>query len=225
MHHIATKEEAFAKLEGEISIPIDRSMHDFHFRRRWFQLRNQATASTFIKSHYDPNRSWNFLHIGIFEGMCEVWTMQNVLCSPASHLVCIDPWESTAKLDSAFMESCCQNAIHNLSPWKDQITFICGYSQDILKEAIKYGGLADIDVGKFDFAMIDGDHGAEPAYIDMVNCLQMVKQGGWLVCDDVRTQVPKENNVRAGLEHFLADYGDQVKMVWEHRYCSCLEKL
>lgn len=227
MHTIASKKEAFAKARDveEISIPIDRSQYNFKFRRRWFRIRNQVSFSSYLPKHFPANRPYNFLTIGVFEGAQEVWLLQNILKHPQSRLVCLDPWAYIEKLGEGFMEQSFVNAQHNLFPWKDQVTLIRGYSQDVLAQAIDDNGLVNIKAGDFDFLIIDGDHGADPAYIDMCNCYHLAKKNAWILCDDVRNRIYKENHVKQGLERFLTEYEDKVEIAWEHRFVSCLRKL
>lgn len=223
--HIWTKEEAWKPIEGERILPIDYSQHDFVFRRKWFHYRNRCTFSTFLPDRFPSNRPWNVLTIGVFEGMQEVWLMQHVLQHPESRLVSIDPWLPTTKLDTEFMEMCMRNARYNLEPWSSKIQLVRGYSQQVLCNALDDGGLFGIGVGQFDLLIIDGDHNAQPVLEDAKLCFHFGKVGSWLLFDDVRNRVEKQDHVKQGLEMFFeTPEGQAVAFAWAHRYCDCYEK-
>lgn len=220
---IRTKEEAWATLPNEVSIPI-KGDH-YKFRRRWFKLRNQTTFSTFLPAKFPSDKPYKMLTIGVFEGAQEVWMMQNLLCHPDSRLYCIDPWHDTGKLDQKFMNECYENAQMNLSQWDRQVNLQRAFSQELMTSAVQDGGYLGEALGTFDFVIIDGDHNAEPVYRDAVNAFAFLKPGGWMLFDDVRNQVPKKDHVKEGLEMFLPEYASKLKFVWAHRFCDCYEKL
>ena len=219
---IRDKDYAWNNCEDEMSVPI---VGDYTFRRRWFKLRNQCTFSTFLIPRFLPDTPYKMLTIGVFEGAQEVWMMQNLLKHADSQLFCIDPWQATSKLDQKFMDECRENAAKNLSQWSSQVNLQQGYSQEIMQGAVEDGAYLGQAMGTFDFVIIDGDHCAEPVYQDAVNAFAFLKPGGWMLFDDVRNQVPKQDHVKEGLEKFLPEYANRVKFVWAHRFCDCYEKL
>jgi hypothetical protein len=193
--------------------------HQFEFTRRWFKTRNQQTWSHFLKEGWGDGRPIRMLQIGVFEGMDLVWCFQNILTHPDSRCLAIDPWLATRKLDQEYMDAVRRRAIHNLSPWNDKWVWHAGKSQIILPELI------ELNHPKFDLAVIDGDHNAPVVFKDAENCLRLVRSGGWIVFDDVRNRHHKRNHVADGLDRFLRYYGDEVKVIWKHRYCDCVEVL
>ena len=222
---IRTKEVAFAKLENEQFVEIDKRQHDFRIRRRWFHNRNCCTFSTFFPEMLPPGEAYRILTIGVFEGAAEVWIMQNICTNPDARVVSIDPWLKTGKLDQEYMNQCHKNAQHNLSPWKGRIQLHRGLSQSVLTDALEQGSLHGIKPGEFDMALIDGDHTSDAVYQDATLCLQWVKPGGWLVFDDVRNRVWKDDHVAQALERWLPVYEDQVEFAWAHRYMDCYKKV
>lgn len=225
MSRTITKEEAWKPLDNEVSIPVDFSRTQYKFRRRWFKLRNQTTFSTFLPPQYPADQPYYVLTIGVFEGAQEVWLLQNILKHPASLLFCIDPWAATTKLDQEFMEQCHQNAQWNLSEWKSKVVLTRGYSQEVMHDAIECGYHCGVPMGEFDLVIVDGAHEADPVYEDAVNALSYVKSGGWILFDDVRNQIYKPDHVAHGIERWLDVYGDQVELVWAHRFMNCYRKL
>ncbi len=227
LHRIRTKDEAWAKPEHvtEVSIPIDKSVHEFRFTRNWFRNRNQTTFSTFLPPKFDGSTPVKIIQIGVFEGMDLVWQMQNTLRHPDSKAFAIDPWLETTKLDHAAMDEVHERAIWNLRPYRSKVQIHRGLSQDVLSTAVKAGRLAGVKNGTWDMVVIDGDHRSEAVVKDATLALQLVRPGGWLLFDDVRTQQKKVDEVEVGLRKFLDTWGDSVKQVWSHRFCECYEKV
>lgn len=215
---ILTKEEAFAPLSNEKSIPVDFSQHDFQFTRKWFRNRNQSTWSTFILPRFQKIRPVKMIQIGVFEGYDAVWCLQNILRHRKSRMVAIDPWLAETKLSQAQMDECYERAKHNLSPWKDKVEILRRMSQDVLCQV----GPED---GTFDLIIIDGDHNSGPVLRDAINALRLLKVGGWMVFDDVRNRRPKKDHVIDGIRMFLEGHEKEVKFEWAHRFCDCYSKV
>ena len=154
---------------------------------------------------------------------------QNLLKHPDSRLVGVDPWLSYEHhrkgMDQEFADQCYENAQTNLNEWKSRVTLIRGMSQNVLPDGLIKGSVGPVLVGKFDLAIIDGDHKAAAVLTDAMNCFDLLKKGGWMLFDDVRTSIAKKGQVKEGLEEFLKSYDEQVKQVWSHRFCECYEKL
>lgn len=224
---IETKEQAFAPRPEEVRIPIDFSVHNFRFSRRWFIFRNLTTASTYLFPRFDGSFPVNILEIGCWECCETVWLLQNCARHPDSRIVGIDPWtqEANKKAAPGQMAKVYENAHHNIIPYANKVHLLHGESQKILPEAIKQGHLCDIYVGNFDLIIIDGDHRAEPVYLDAVNSLLLVKVGGWLFFDDVRNRITKRSDhVWHGLRRFLDEFDGRIRRVFSHRYAECFER-
>ena len=213
---VLTNAEAFAPVDGEISIPINYNQHPFEFTRGWFRQRNQLTWSTFLKPMFEVNKPISAIQVGVFEFADAAWLMQNVLSHPSSTLVGIDPWEETTKLSKEYMEACYKRSKYNSLPWTDKVKLLRGYSQ-------KY--LPNLPMGQYDLIIIDGDHNALAVFDDALNSLRLLKNGGILVFDDVRNRIKKKNHVIHGIEMFLKENEDKVELKWQHRYADCYVKL
>jgi hypothetical protein len=220
---ILNKDEAWAQPAPlkEISTPIDYAAHEFRFTRNWFRNRNQCTFSTFLPLMFSGHEPVKMIQIGVFEGMDLIWQMQHTLRHPESFAFAIDPWEKTTKLDQKHMDEVHERALWNLRKYKGKYQVHRGYSQDILQAAVKAGRLAGIRNGSWDLVVIDGDHRAEAVLRDATLALQLVKPGGYLLFDDVRTQVPKKDEVDVGVSRFLETWGGQLTLWWSHRFCDC----
>lgn len=224
-HRIRTKAEAWVDPPADLlrNTPIDQTEHQFEFTRSWFRNRNQTTFSTFLPPKFDGSRPVRLIQIGVFEGADLVWQFQNTLRHPDSFAFAIDPWAATTKLDQQTMDKVAARAASNLRPWKKKLQLHRGFSQDILAAAVKAGRLAGVRSGFWDIVVIDGDHRADAVQRDATLAMQLLKPGGWLLFDDVRTQVPKKDEVEVGLRRFLDVWGGSLELAWSHRFCECYE--
>ena len=225
---LLSKEAAWKVDVEEKFVPI-KDKQNYTLRRNWFHNRNCCTFSTYLLDKYPPDRPYNMLTIGVFEGAQEIWMCQNLLSHPDSKLICIDPWMQTNKLSQEFMDQCHDNAHANLSEWiqEGKVALNRGFSGSVMCEAITSEGaeLCGVPVGEFDFIIIDGDHTRPAVLADALNAHALLKPGGWMLFDDVRNRISKKDHVWDGLIEFLQLMKDRVNLVWEHRYCSCVEKV
>lgn len=221
---VITKEEAFAPIEGQVSIPIDLKRHSYEFTRWWFRNRNCSTWSTFLKPKFGDGRSIKMIQIGVFEGQDLVWCLQNILTHEDSKVLAIDPWLATTKLTQEYMDKVEDRAIQNLGFHGDKVYIRKGFSQEILNP-IAPVWFNPFGYGTVDLIVIDGDHNAGPVCEDALLSFGLLKPGGLLVFDDVRNRVDKSNHVQQGIEKFLSIHGHLVKFEWSHRYCDCYSKI
>lgn len=222
------KEEAFNWLgDDQKNVPIDFDAHAFRFTKRWFRSRNQKTWSSFLPDKFSHDDPVNMIQIGVFEGMDLVWCCQNFLGHPDSRVLAIDPWHATRKLNQAKMDNVKANAEHNLRPWRDKVQIIQGDSDSVLTDLIDNGATAindkPIKTGEWDLIVIDGDHNQVAVYEDACNAFQLARKGGWLLFDDYHNQIKKKKHVQDGVKMFVEDFGDDLVLAWQHRYCVCLE--
>lgn len=217
------KQEMFEPVEGMVSIPIQGK---FEFSRRWFRQRNQSTFSTFLPPRFPPDKPYNVIQIGVFEGADLIWSLQNLLEHEDSRVLAIDPWLATRKLSQEQMDIVFSRARRNLKPWHHKINLHRGLSQDVLPTLLfdtQVGG-KQIAQGEWDLIVIDGDHVADAVYEDAVASLKLCRPGGWMLFDDVRNKVDKGNHVYHGIIGWLLEYGDEVDLVWANRFMNCYQK-
>lgn len=224
---------AFAVDGDEANIPIDHDQHKFRFTRKWFKRRNQVTFSMYLPFKFASKRAqrkpFRMIQIGVFEGADLIWCCQNLLCyHSGSRALAIDPWTASRKLSADVMQQVEQRASWNLRPWRKRVELVNGYSENVLADLINAGSrVIDgevIKTGEWDLIVIDGDHHAPAVLADAKNALQLVRPGGWILFDDVRNRSRKKKHVADGLQTFLAEHGDEVKLAWFHRFCNCYTK-
>lgn len=109
------------------------------------------------------------LEVGCYEGRSSCWFCDNILTGNMSTLTCVDKF---GKYKGKMIEPIFD---HNTSGLK--ITKLKGQSRIELAKLI-------MDKKKFDFIYIDGDHHRTPVLIDFVNCWQLIRSGGVIICDD-----------------------------------------
>lgn len=201
---------------------LDRSVHDFHFTRRWFLNRNCATFREYVYPRWAGTPA-TYLELGVFEGMSMTWMMQRVLTHPESRAVGVDPWLMTRKLDSDFMDAVRKRARHNTRIYSPRCELIRGSSAEVLRRMVGKDGYAGIKRDSVDVCMVDGNHNALAVLDDALLVLQLVRPGGWILFDDVENKIEKADHVKHGVAMFVEEAGDKIKQIWKHKYMEAYE--
>jgi hypothetical protein len=209
--------------------------HEFDFTRNWFLNRNLPTFREYVYPEW-ANRPACYLELGVFEGMSMVWMLQHILTYESCWAVGVDPWLITRKLDQKTMCTVMDRAFHNVGPWASvtyrtegntrgrlKCELVRGNSAEILRRMIGKGGYANIQKKSVDICMIDGNHNGPAVLDDARQCLKLMKTGGWLLFDDVENDREKTQHVAEGLEMFKQEAGDQIELLWKHRYMEAYE--
>lgn len=168
------------------------------------------------------------LEIGTAEGQCAVWLFTHVLTHHESTYIGIDHW--AGRQDE--FERCKSN----LAKWRGKWSLVRGHSRYLLQHMPCWTGqhandpdkgtvMPQFRQGMFDLVFIDGDHNAEPVKRDAELVLPMVKRGGWIIFADVRNRKPKKEHVADGVEWFLGEHGEHVRLAWSGRFNDCYEVL
>lgn len=187
--------------------------HQFLFTRSWFLNRNLAAFRELILPEW-AGKPVTYLEIGVFEGMSMTWMLQRILTHPDARAVGVDPWLMTTKISGPDMEATMQRAIGNTAPWTTThygreypiCRLIRGNSAEVLRLALRNRhGYAGLRRGRLDLCMVDGDHNALGVLDDCRLVWQLLKTGGWMICDDVENDKRKVHHVDEGLRAFLAE--------------------
>jgi len=198
--------------------------HKFQFTTRWFLNRNLPTFRELILPVWS-GKPMLYLEIGVYEGMSLTWMMQYVLTHPDSRAIGVDPWLMSVKMDEDYMEIVRKRAFHNLLPWQDKCKLIRGNSSEVLRKMLKRKGWLGVKRNAIDLCIVDGDHHELLVLDDARLSFHLVKPGGWIVFDDVENDKKKGEHVKQGLETFLKEFGNSVKLLWKHRYMEAYEKI
>jgi hypothetical protein len=204
--------------------------HTFQFTRNWFLNRNLNAFREVILPEW-AGKPITYLELGVFEGMSMTWMLQRVLTHPDARAVGVDPWLMTTKIDNVEMDHVRQRAFWNTSPWaaggflRDMTCqLIRGNSAEVLRLMLKNKhGYAGIKRGRLDLCMVDGDHNELGVLDDCRLVWQLLKPGGWMICDDVENDKPKAHHVKEGLAAFLAETPG-AELVVKKDYIECYRK-
>jgi predicted O-methyltransferase YrrM len=147
------------------------------------------------------------IEIGSFEGMSAVWTLENILTNPESHLTCIDNfkggWEQDKNIDWADIK---RRFLKNTEPYKDKVELIESNSATYLKKRTK----------KADLIYIDGSHTTSDALTDAVLCHLLLNPAGVIIFDDyLWTGTVKTPNLPKGaIDSFLDCFPTQYELLY-----------
>ena len=204
---------------------LDRIQHSFQLTKRWFATRNLTTFKTYILPEW-KDKSCHYLELGVFEGYSLCWMLQKVLLHPDSRAVGIDPHLITAKIDGPAMEAVMLRARHNIIPWKDRCQLIRGNSAEVLRKMLRSrSGWMGVKAKSVDLALVDGNHNALAVLDDLRLVIRLVRKGGWIVLDDVENDQKKNDHVKQGLAMFLDERGQDLELVFKHRYIETYKVL
>jgi len=73
--------------------------------------------------------------------------------------------------------------------------------------------------------MVDGHHKSFAVAEDARISLRLLRQGGWLLFDDVENMRKKKDHVKQGIELFLSKHSCRVKLLWKHHFMEAYQKL
>ena len=89
-----------------------------------------------------------------------------------------------------------------LKKFTKNINIIKGDSKDILN---------NINRNEFDYVFLDGGHKYETVKNDLVNLLQVIKNGGTIVCDDYNlTYAP---GIKKAIDEYVLNYKFNLKIL------------
>ena len=106
-----------------------------------------------------------------------------------------------------------------------KLALIRGNSAEILRRMVGRHGFAGIKPGTVDLCMVDGNHNALAVLDDLRLVHQLVKTGGWILCDDWNNDRLKVDHVKEGVEMWLKEVGEGVRTEWQHKYMICFSKV
>lgn len=202
------------------------------FTRNWFRARNLPVFREHVYSKWS-GRDIVYLEIGVFEGMSMAWMLQHVLFSEGSRAVGVDPWLMTTSLSEAAMTQVMIRAHENLRSWREtgavgsdrkRCTLIRGNSSEVLRKMLEEG-FAGISAETVDVLMVDGNHHALTVLDDLRLSFRLLRPGGWLLVDDVKNDIEKEEHVKEGLNMFLWEREEDLNLVAEGDYVEIYERV
>lgn len=191
------------------------------FTRGWFRSRNLGTFREYIHPQFSGS-PFVYLELGVFEAMSMRWMAQNVLTSPESYAVGVDPWLMTTKLDEEYMDAVKGRAHDNTAEFKN-VMLQRGSSAEVLRKMTGKKGFLGIYKDSVDLCMVDGNHNALAVLDDLRWVYKLMAPGGWILLDDVENDREKQDHVKQGLEMWKEEELD-INMLWKHSYMECYKK-
>lgn len=145
--------------------------HQTYFTTDWFDHNIPVFQSTLFPMKDKP---LNCLEIGSWEGRSTLWLLK--FLHPESHITCIDSFKGGMEhTGMPELKNVKDRFLYNISPYKNRVTVLEGYSHDMLKT---------VQPDSYDFIYIDGSHEAADVFIDLALSFLALKEGGLLLCDD-----------------------------------------
>jgi predicted O-methyltransferase YrrM len=187
------------------------------FTSDWFSHRIPAWRKHLLPIYQTRETHW--LEIGSHEGRSAIWTMDNVLKHPRSHITCVDPWmkdEFEGRFDSNIAA-----AMEHLRRSQGFVVKRKGFSDRVMRT---------MDYATVDVAYIDGDHQGKSALADAVHAWPLIKTGGHLIFDDYKWNFSTEAERKAklparhGIDAFLKLWASELKVV-HHDYQVIIQKV
>jgi len=161
--------------------------------------------------HLKGEPDLRYLEIGVFEGKSAVWVMENILTGKNCVGRGVDPYIFTRKRKTKKAEEYYQRALANLKPF----VFILNRMTSLTYLANEFWQTGE---SYFDIINIDGDHNAMTAWADIVLCWPLLKDGGYMMCDDYYLKDTRGKRTpfdvpKPAIDKFLLDYEGQYELL------------
>lgn len=149
------------------------------YSRDWFSIYIPEWERLLSQYKGEPAQ---FLEIGLFEGMCSVYTLDHILTHPESTLTGIDNFkggEENQSVGSAILDTLLDRFKHNLGERLSRVDLRIGDSDmELLKLC------AEHQEPCFDVVYVDGSHRPVDAFMDAYLSWRMLRIGGMMIFDD-----------------------------------------
>lgn len=177
----------------------------------WFTGKDQTFSK--LLSQFKFREYITGMEIGVYEGMCSNWLLDNILNGKGSRLIAVDVFGDANEMGvmgiqtglDLYKSNVLENPDH-----KDKIEIYQGASQVVLRS---FPCLESLD-----FVYVDGSHEQGDVLEDMVLVWRLLKQGGIMICDDYPWSmwVEKENKMHLpciGMHAFMMAFEGQFEVL------------
>ena len=96
-----------------------------------------------------------------------------------------------------------------LKKFENNVHLIQGNSNNVLKK---------IDMGKIDYVFLDGGHDYSTVKNDLDNCIEVIKKGGTVLCDDYN--LGSAPGVKRAIDEFVKKNQLNVEILCENRFAK-----
>lgn len=142
------------------------------------------------------------LEIGAFEGMTSRYICENMLL-PGGRMIAVDPLTDEylpGYEDNDLFVGQYDRFIRNTKGEAYPIELIRKTSREAFPDLKNY---------RFDFIYIDGDHREAEVYNDGVQCMKILKDGGYILFDDYEWR----EETKRGIDQFLHEYAHMINII------------
>ena len=157
----------------------------------------------------------NYLEIGVLTGNNTLRVLSTFCTHKDSKLYCVDPW-----IDYDEYTEYKNQQTKNYADFLFNITNSGSAEKYVIKRGFSEDIVPKFEDNFFDLIFIDGNHETEFVYKDGIMSLQKLKPGGYMIFDDYDWKETKE-----GINKFLDEYRDQLKVIGETTYQLFIQKL
>ncbi len=177
----------------------------------------------------DPGINWapyipmrnipiKYLEIGVADGGNALHIANSFCKHSESSIYCVDPWtdydeykEYKGKQEIGWETF---NANIRRSPHFGKFKVYRGFSDSIVPT---------FEDNFFDIIFVDGNHETEYVYRDGIMAFNKVKSEGYIVFDDYFYFVSYWPETRLGIDRFLEEYSDKIKIInRENTFSQCI---
>ena len=181
--------------------------NEYKFSKDWFSNNIPRWEKHFKKLIKTANQKpLNALELGSFEGRSAIWTLENILIHPKSHITCVDNYGNIPESRKSIQTSAKKRFIENTSKFSDKVTLIVKDTRDALKSPEVLNKL-------YDFIYIDASRHSKNVLEDAILALPLLKVGGYMIFDDYTSS--KEHDYvcpKKGIDTFLDIFHDELKV-------------
>jgi len=171
----------------------------------WFSV--HIPIWNIVLKNYKDKPNLTFLELGVFEGLCTRWLLDNILTDQTSCIYCCDIFDNVnykLKFNDIFKHFGSNNMkdifIKNINDHKNKVKIFEGTTSNVLK-------LPDLLSQQFDFVYIDASHKSCNVLEDAILSFPLVKKDGIIIFDDYLEQdMLSIEQPKIGIDSFLNSY-------------------
>lgn len=143
----------------------------------------------YLERLFAENDIRHVLEIGSWEGRSSVWFLEQLRAKEQCSLTCVDTWAGGEEHAGADMEEVYARFLHNTrlsggNVGKLRMRSVCALSRLVIMHRA------------FDLIYVDGSHQAPDVLTDLVLSVELLRPGGFLICDDYAWDSPDRNPLR-----------------------------
>jgi hypothetical protein len=175
---------------------------NYKFTRDWVSVN-----SPWLAKHLDSFRGKpdvHYLEIGVYEGRCTIWMLENILTHPSAKVTAIDLFPEDRMVTQNYKDRFFYNI--KLSGFEDKVTTLIGMSQIEMRK---------LPLSSFDIIYVDGSHLADDVLADAVLAWPLLKIDGILIFDDYNLELdfPVELRPRFAINAFIITHRNYLDIV------------